>query len=70
MSANSIVKTMTCSSDELEKRYTSQLEELRAELQEYIHLGRKDIAKFLADDSFDSQLVHFIILNDGTPRES
>jgi formylglycine-generating enzyme required for sulfatase activity len=68
VSTISIQKTMTCSSGELEKRYTSQLEELRTELQKHIHLGMNDIAKFLADDSFDSKLVQFVILNDGTPR--
>ena len=63
-----VVQTMNCSSNELERRYSSQLEELEIELQSHICEGKKNVDKFLADNSLDGKLVQYVILKDGTPR--
>jgi hypothetical protein len=59
--------TMALSINELEARYTNQLEALRAELRTHI-LQTNNVDKLLADDSFDNKLAQLIVLNDGTPK--
>ena len=59
---------MDCSFTEIERRYSSQLEELETELQALICEGKKNVDRFLADDSLDGKLMQYVILNDSTPR--
>jgi formylglycine-generating enzyme required for sulfatase activity len=58
---------MTLSLNELETRYTNQLESLRTELQAHIQ-QTNNVDKLLADNSLESKLVQFIVLNEGTSK--
>ena len=60
--------------EELERYYTKQVEELRAELKEYLssHSIAKDtpiekIEQFVQDGGIDSKLVKFVALYEATP---
>jgi len=59
---------MTTSSSDLETQYDNQREDLRAQLERHINGRDMDVDKLLADDSLDSKLLQFVVLNDGSPR--